>query len=109
MAGGFYWQAREQEPAQNLASHSDAWMAWSRAAGPSRFASWPEALAALAFAGAGIPAPIPVVVDEVGYLFARAPSLPSELPQRSQRPSAATHRRVRALGPVADLVGEQRS
>ena len=119
LADGFYWQAREQEPAQNLESLSDAWMAWRPAGGPSRFASWSEALSTLASAGAGSSHAVPVVVDEVGYLFARAPSLPSEL-QAVLSPRGAAARRGgarlilcgsafgqmrRLIGPTAPLRG----
>ena len=78
-AGGFYWQAREREPAQNLVSLGDAWGIYRGGNGPSRFASWPEALSALANAGRESPMPMPVVIDEVGYLLAHDPSLASEL------------------------------
>ena len=79
VSGGFYWQAREQESPQNLASLESAWGLYKGAGGPSRFASWSEALATLASAGRGHPSGVPVVIDEVGYLLARDPSLASEL------------------------------
>jgi uncharacterized protein len=78
VAGGFYWQARERELAQNLESLGAAWGAF-RESGPSRFASWNEALATLATAGRGSDHPLLVVIDELGYLLARDPSLASEL------------------------------
>jgi AAA+ ATPase superfamily predicted ATPase len=79
VAGGFYWQAREQESAQNLASLEEAWSAYRGTGGPSRFASWGEALSTLATVGRGSARSVPVVIDEVGYLLARNPALASEL------------------------------
>jgi uncharacterized protein len=79
VSGGFYWQAREQEPQQNLASLEQAWGLYRGGGGPSRFASWGEALGTLASIGRGAALAIPVVIDEVGYLLARDPSLASEL------------------------------
>ncbi len=79
VAGGFYWQALEQEPAQNLASLEQAWSAFRGTGGPSRFASWGEALSTLATVGRGSASSVPVVIDEVGYLLVRNSSLESEL------------------------------
>lgn len=79
VAGGFYWQAREQEPAQNLVALEAAWAGYRGTSGPSKFASWGEALRTLATAGRGSAQPVPVVIDEVGYLLARVPALASEL------------------------------
>ncbi len=78
-AGGFYWQAREREPLQNLVSLGESWAVYRQTDGPSRFASWSEALGVLATVGRGSPTPVPVVIDEIGYLLARDPSLASEL------------------------------
>ena len=78
-AGGFYWQAREQEPSQNLAALELAWSTYRGTTGPSRFASWSEALHTLATVGKGSVQPVPVVIDEIGYLLARNPTLASEL------------------------------
>ena len=79
VSGGFYWQAREQESAQNLASLEQAWGHYRGPGGPSRFASWSEALTTLACAGREQKSGLPVVIDEVGYLLARDQSLASEL------------------------------
>jgi uncharacterized protein len=79
VAGGFYWQAREQESQQNLTALGVAWSTYRGLGGPSKFASWAEALNTLATAGRGAAEPVPVVIDEIGYLLARDPSLSSEL------------------------------
>ncbi len=71
--GGFYWQAEETEAADNLASLSTAYAAWSGTAG-MRFESWDAAIAQLLLRKAS---PTPVVIDEVGRVIDKFPSLPS--------------------------------
>ncbi len=75
--GGFYWQARQQSDAQNLASLSVAWTQFTSAAVPTRFADWDEAFSALARPPGDTP--VPVLLDEVGYLVQAAPDAPSHL------------------------------
>jgi hypothetical protein len=55
--GGFYWQAEETEPGENLASLSDAYSRWVNGPGPIRFQNWNEAFAALTSQRA-VPTPI---------------------------------------------------
>jgi uncharacterized protein len=88
---GFYWQALEQSSTQNLASFSVAWSSFVHADPPHRFASWSEAFHALV--GSSIGPPRLVVLDEVGYLVAAAPEVPSSLqaalaPREQARSSA---------------------
>lgn len=71
--GGFYWQAEEAEQTANLASLSAAYATWSGTPG-IRFESWDAAVAQLVARRAS---PTPVVIDEVGRVIDKFPSLPS--------------------------------
>jgi uncharacterized protein len=78
---GFYWQARQQSSAQNLASFE---VALGEAAGAPtglRLAGWDDALSTLLRVMASRPADAGrlAVIDEVGYLLATEPSIPSHL------------------------------
>jgi uncharacterized protein len=72
--GGFYWQARETETTDNLASLSVAYSEWVQSPGPIRFGSWEEALRLLC---SHRTTTTPVVLDEIGRVIAKVPSLPS--------------------------------
>jgi uncharacterized protein len=72
--GGFYWQAKETEPSENLVSLSEAYTAWVGSHAPIRFGSWDEAVTALLNKR---DAPTPIVLDEIGRVTARVPALPS--------------------------------
>jgi uncharacterized protein len=85
LTGGFYWEALDGEGEQNLSSLSAAWSAWAETGTPVRFASWEEAVQALMSAGDVAGRPVPVVIDEVPRVIARAPELPSLL-QRALGP-----------------------
>ena len=77
---GFYWQARQQSSAQNLVSLSGALTVFlAERAAPVRLADWTEALQVLVSLGAGRPAPVTVLVDEVGYLVDAVPGFASML------------------------------
>lgn len=71
---GFYWQARETEMADNLTSLSEAYSAWVNSPGPIRFGSWEEAVRLLCSPRTS---PTPIVLDEIGRVIAKVPSLPS--------------------------------
>ena len=72
-SGGLYFCAAEQSPEQNLEDFGRALSEWRNDGLPVRFGSWSEALerAGLVLHGA------PLCIDEVGYLIARAPEVPS--------------------------------
>ena len=73
---GFYWQARQQSSAQNLASFSAALGELTGAPTGLQTSGWEEALnILLGSASDGRLA----VIDEVGYLLATEPSIPSHL------------------------------
>jgi uncharacterized protein len=92
--GGFYWQAEETEAAENLASLSTAYGIWARTPG-IRFESWDSAIAHLL---AQKPSPTPVVIDEVGRVIDKFPTLPSII-QRHMAPvgSSATNNWTRLI------------
>jgi uncharacterized protein len=72
---GFYWQAEETEAAANLESLSSAWTAWAgKQTGPIRFRSWDEAIEHLTRPKSR---PTPIVLDEIGRVIAKVPSVPS--------------------------------
>jgi uncharacterized protein len=78
---GFYWQARQQSSAQNLESFA---LTLGEAAGAPtglRLANWEDALATLLRVMASRPGDAGrlAVIDEVGYLLATEPSIPSHL------------------------------
>jgi uncharacterized protein len=83
--GGFYWQAEEAEPAENLASLSAAYSAWSGSVAMT-FASWDAAIEQLVVRR---PKPTPVVLDEIGRVIDKVPSLPSII-QRHLAPTGTT-------------------
>jgi uncharacterized protein len=77
---GFYWQAREQSSAQNLASFASALARYSGTAQPFQLQTWEQATTALLTALTAKPdGPAVAVLDEVGYLIDSVPSFPSEL------------------------------
>lgn len=72
---GFYWQAEETEAAENLESLSAAWNGWvGGTSGPIRFRSWDEAFDHLTRPKLR---PTPVVLDEIGRVISKVPSVPS--------------------------------
>jgi hypothetical protein len=90
--GGFYWQARQQSSTQNLVSLSQALTAFAGpGATPVRLLDWEEAVTALANLGASRPSPLPVLVDEVGYLIDAVPGLAS-IVQAALTPLGAARR-----------------
>lgn len=78
--GGFYWQARQQSSTQNLESLSAALTGFlGGQPHPVRLASWEEAARTLASLGVDRGRPLPVLIDEVGYLVSANPGFPSHL------------------------------
>jgi uncharacterized protein len=75
--GGFYWQAVQQTPRQNLESFSAAWTSFSASSFTVRFESWHDALAAVLQHASQ--SPTLVTIDEVGYLIDSTPAFPSHL------------------------------
>jgi uncharacterized protein len=71
---GFYWQATETEATANLDSLSAAWSRYTGSPGPIRFASWDDAFDHLTRPNKR---PTPIVLDEIGRVIAKAPSVPS--------------------------------
>ncbi len=77
VSDGFYWQARQQSSAQNLASVSHAIAQWGGLAATPLYQSWEGAFVALfALRGPGS-SPLPVAIDEFGYLLETAPEVAS--------------------------------
>ncbi len=106
--GGFYWQAIQQSGLQNLESFSQAWALHAGLPSGIRFAGWAEALnAVVSFRGTSQSV---VVLDEVGYLVAAVPGLPSLL-QAALSPAKAAKSNARiilcgsALGQMRRLIG----
>ncbi len=84
--GGFYWQATETEATANLERLSAAWSAYSASPGPIRFESWDEAFDHLTRPKSR---PTPIVLDEIGRVIAKDPSVPSII-QRHLAPVGTT-------------------
>ena len=82
---GFYWQAEETEAADNLASLSRAYAVWSGSPGV-RFESWDAAIGQLLARKTG---PTPIVIDEIGRVIDKVPSLPS-IVQRNLAPTGTS-------------------
>jgi uncharacterized protein len=76
--GGFLWQARQQSAPQNLRSLEEA---IGRFSGTTpRLSSWDDAIdSLLGLRIEGKAAPLPVVIDEVGYLLDVDPGFASRL------------------------------
>lgn len=85
--GGFYWEATRGEPAIHLARLGDA-VGAHLGTGRIAFGDWTDALRHLLRLGAN--SPIPVALDEFGYLLEADPTLDSIV--------------ARALGPGAQRV-----
>ncbi len=90
--GGFYWEATRGEPAVHLARLGEALGAW-QATGRLALGDWSEAVELLLALGSD--EPIPVVIDEFGYLLEGDPALDSIV--------------ARALGPGSRRSGPGRS
>lgn len=78
VSGGFYFSALEQSSAQNLAHLGRALAAFRGLGAPLSLGSWAEAVDQLLGLGKA-EEPLTVVVDEVPYLLAVAPEIPSVL------------------------------
>ncbi len=107
VVGGFYWQAVEQSGRQNLDSFSEAWAAHAGLPVGMQFAGWREAVDALASHRAD--GPTVTVIDEIGYLIAAVPELPSLLqaaltPAKSAQGSARIVMCGSALGQMRKLI-----
>ena len=99
---GFYWQARQQSSAQNLASFEAALGAVAGVPSALRLNDWETAFRTLfELLGARL-----AVVDEVGYLLATEPSIPSHL-QALLAPVGETSDRPGARD--GDCVGRRRA
>lgn len=72
--GGFYWEATRGEPAVHLARLGEA-LGQHLGTGRLSFDTWEEAVSQLL--GLGEIGPVPVVLDEVGYLLEAAPAVDS--------------------------------
>ncbi len=82
--GGFSWCALQQSAHQLLADFSHAWSAFTGHA-DTRFTTWEAALTAALESGTAA-SPMPIVLDEVGWLIDAEPSFPSVL-QRLLHPT----------------------
>jgi uncharacterized protein len=74
---GFYWQAIQQSGRQNLDAFSQAWSSFAGLPAGLRFADWEQAVEAVVAHRAD--RSTVVVLDEIGYLIAAVPELPSLL------------------------------
>ena len=95
--GGFLFMGLQQSSTQSLADLARAYA--DRAGLPgAAFATWTEAMEALLRLGADRQAPLPVVLDEFGYLVDAAPELPSVIQRLlSPRGAARQHSAVRLI------------
>lgn len=75
--GGFYWEATRTAPAVHLARLGEA-LGAHLGVGRLSFETWEEALAELL--RLGLRGPLPVVLDEFGYLLAEDPTLSAASP-----------------------------
>lgn len=90
--GGFLFTGTEQADKQNLADLSAAYTRFVRPPGPIRFPDWSAAIDALLQLGEH--RPVPVVIDEFGYLLAQNAALPSLL-QNALSPRGRARRSAR--------------
>jgi AAA+ ATPase superfamily predicted ATPase len=96
--GGFMVTGVEQSDAQNLADLSAAYTRFTAAPYPVPFIDWAQAVDALFRLGEDRADPLPVVLDEFGYLVARNPALPSLIQNAlSPRGRARQHSRTRLI------------
>jgi AAA+ ATPase superfamily predicted ATPase len=91
--GGFMFTGLEQSSSQNLAAISHAYAQHRRLDVPVTFTSWEQAIEALVGLGER-DAPETVVLDELPYLLAGSPEIPSLL-QRSLSPRSRARRTSR--------------
>ncbi|MEI6622566.1 MAG: DUF234 domain-containing protein [Actinomycetes bacterium] len=97
VSGGFYFTGLQQSSKLNLGRLSQAYGAFTgRSDVPVQFQSWEQALGALLALGQD--APVPIILDEFGYLMEKEPALPSVLQALlSPRGAARTATRGRLL------------
>ena len=95
--GGFLFMGLQQSSAQSLADLARAYAQRTGLPGAA-FTTWTEAVDAIFALGAGRGEPLPVVLDEFGYLVDAAPELPSVIQRLlSPRGAARQHSSVRLI------------
>ncbi|MEZ5219144.1 MAG: ATP-binding protein [Ilumatobacteraceae bacterium] len=95
---GFFFSALAQSRTQNLARLADHYRAFAGIGAPVHFSDWDEALRSVMALGEGAERPVPVVIDELPYLLADSPELPSLLQELLRpRSAAATRWRTRLV------------
>jgi uncharacterized protein len=104
--GGLYHQALEGTAAESLRLFGERFAAYTGAAAPLAFTSWPAALDAVL--ALGTQRPTTVVIDEFPYLMKAAPELPSAVqaafgPRRAERTGSRT--RLILCGSALSVMG----
>jgi AAA+ ATPase superfamily predicted ATPase len=105
-SGGLYHQAVEATSAESLRLFGERFAAYTGAAAPLAFASWPAAIDAVL--ALGTEKPTTVVIDEFPYLMKAAPELPSVVqaafgPRRAERTGSRT--RLILCGSALSVMG----
>ncbi|MPZ19043.1 MAG: ATP-binding protein [Luteitalea sp.] len=92
--GGFMFTGLQQSATQQLAGLGEAYARFRRLPTRSAFADWRTAIDALLALGDGVKAPVPVVLDEFGYLLEASRELASVI-QNGLSPRGTARRRGR--------------
>jgi hypothetical protein len=97
-SGGFMFTGLQQSAAQHLAGFGEAYARFRGLPAPSKFTDWPTAIHALLALGNDVETPVPVVLDEFGYLLEASRELASVIQNAfSPRGVARTRGRTRLI------------